>query len=93
MTRGTELVRPRRLRGGRSEQRFFIDDFPVFVRDDGTYQIPSGIHFRDLPVEVNWVIYEDTDENGRWTIDVDDTIFRGDADVTACPQTVPLSPK
>ena len=75
------------------DQQFFIDGFPVFVDEDGTYEIPSGIHFRELPVRVAWVIYVDTDENDRWSIDADDTIFRGEGDVTACPQTVTLSPK
>jgi hypothetical protein len=75
------------------DDRFFIDGIPVNVEDDGTYEIPSGINFSGLPVRVGWVIYEDTDGNGRWSVNRDDTIFRGDGDVTACPQTVTLSPK
>ena len=74
-------------------ERFFIDDFPVFVTAQGTYEIPSGIGFSELPVRVAWVVYADTKDNGNWDPDADDTFYRGDGTVTACPQTVTLNPK
>jgi hypothetical protein len=40
-----------------------------------------------------WTVYDDTSGNGKYTPDVDRTYFRGEGTITACPQTITLSPK
>ena len=46
-----------------------------------------------LPVGVAVAIYRDTNHDGHWNPDVDDTLYRGSGTITTCPQTVTLSPK
>ena len=53
----------------------------------------SGITFNDAPIDVGWLVYRERNDNGRWDEGIDDTLYRGDGTVTACPQTVTLSPK
>ena len=64
---------------------------------DGTYTTPggtaSGVPFSGLPVHVGWTDYRDTNNSGRYDDGTDETVYEGQGDVTACPQTVTLSPK
>jgi hypothetical protein len=53
----------------------------------------SGITFHGFPIDVGWIVYRDRNGNVRWDEGVDETLYRGDGTVTACPQTVTLSPK
>jgi hypothetical protein len=46
-----------------------------------------------LPDDIDFVVYRDTNGNSRWDPDADDTVYKGAGTVTACPQTVTLSPK
>ena len=45
------------------------------------------------PVHIGFAVYRDTNGNFRWDPDVDDTVYRGDGPVSACPQSVTLTPK
>ena len=45
------------------------------------------------PFRVAWVVYLDTDGSDRWDPDRDETLYRGDGEITACPSTVTLTPK
>ena len=53
----------------------------------------SGIAFSGPPIRVAWVAFRDRNGNVRWDDGVDETLYRGDGTVTACPQTVTLTPK
>ena len=53
----------------------------------------SGIAFSDAPIGVAWVAFHDRNSNSRWDEGVDQTLYRGDGTVTACPQRVTLSAK
>jgi hypothetical protein len=44
-------------------------------------------------VHISFAVYRDTNGNGRWDRDVDETLYQGHGPVTACPQTVTLTPK
>jgi hypothetical protein len=55
----------------------------------GPLTAPAGT----LPDDIDFVVYRDTNGNGRWNPDIDDTVYKGAGTVTACPQTVTLSPK
>lgn len=46
-----------------------------------------------LPDDIDFVVYRDTNGNRRWDPNADDTVYKGTGTVTACPQTVTLSPK
>ena len=52
----------------------------------------SGVTFHGFPIDVGWVVYRDRNGNVRWDDGVDETFYRGDGTVTACPQTVTLTP-
>jgi hypothetical protein len=47
----------------------------------------------DRPVAVGAAVYRDRNGNSRWDPDVDDTLYRGNGTVTACPSSVTLAPK
>ena len=71
---------------------FFLDDFPFTTDANGvlvSYPIPA----EDPHMEIDWVVYLDTNANGNWDVDEDDTKYRGQGTVTACPQTITLSSK
>ena len=46
-----------------------------------------------LPSPVGFALYRDTNPNSRWDPNRDDTLFQGNTTVTACPQTLTVSPK
>jgi hypothetical protein len=50
---------------------------------------PTGV----LPDAIDFVVYRDTNDNRRWDSGSDDTVYKGAGTVTACPQTITLSPK
>ena len=74
-------------------------DYPI-VFDMGPFQMDStgsfstpSISFGALPEKVAFVAYQDTNGNGRWDPDTDETSYSGAATVTTCPSVVTLSPK
>jgi hypothetical protein len=44
-------------------------------------------------VRGGWTVYRDQNNNDRYDNGTDETVYAGQRDVTACPQTVTLSPK
>ncbi len=76
---------------------FSIDGLSTGTDANGAYTTPGGpdqgIPFSELPVTLGWIVYRDVNSNGRYDDQVDETVYRGDGTVTACPQTVTLSPK
>jgi hypothetical protein len=86
------------MKGPRNGRTFnFVIDFETPTGADGTYTTPggtaSGVPFSGLPVHVGWTDYRDTNNSGRYDDGTDETVYEGQGDVTACPQTVTLSPK
>jgi len=70
---------------------FSLDDFGFSSNGDGVLELPS---FSDEPpTYFAWTIYDDLNANGNWDPDVDRTYLHAEGTVTACPQTVTLSPK
>ena len=74
-----------------------LDDGPFSIHigwssdGSGVLELPS---FSDEPpVYFALTLYDDLNANGNWDRDVDRTYFRGEGTITACPQTVTLSPK
>ena len=82
-------------RDGRTETTAITIGTPTDA--SGTATTPggtaSGIAFSGPPIQVAWVAFRDRNGNVRWDDGVDETLYRGDGTVTACPQTVTLSPK
>ena len=68
-----------------------FDGFTVTVDASG-----SGSTIRvalPRPLDVGFAVYRDTNNNGRWNVELDDTLYRGNGRVTDCPQDVLLSPE
>ena len=70
---------------------FQIDGYPLNIDANGNGSSPALP--AEPPVRWDWVLYRDTDGDRRWDPDGDDTVFRGVATVTTCPQTVTMTPK
>jgi len=63
-------------------QNFVLDGFSFTTDASGSATTLSATF--DLPLDVSFVVYRDTDENRRWSPDGDDTLDRGDGTVSTC---------
>ena len=86
------------MKGPRNGRTFnFVVDITTPTAADGTWSTPggpeNGVAYSGLPVTVGWIVYRDTNNNDHYDDGTDPTVYRGSGDVTACPQSVTLSPK
>ncbi len=86
------------MKGPRNGRTFnFVIDFGTPTEADGTYTTPggaaNGVPFTGVPVQVGWIVYRDLNNNGRYDHQTDETVYQGNGEVTACPQTITLTPK
>jgi hypothetical protein len=97
-----QVLRTRGLAPNRNYQIFIYADLDVedlsldglgWETDGAGVLTPPHFWQEDPPTYYAWTVYDDTSGNGKYTPDVDRTYFRGEGTVTACPQTITLSPK
>jgi hypothetical protein len=67
--------------------------FSISTDESGSGNTGLSAPAGTLPDDIDFVVYRDTNPNSRWDPDSDDTVYKGAGTVTACPQTVTLSPK